>query len=189
MFAVDCVVPRTVGPDFTCALATTRGYWHVIVSSQNVYKNEMCVKSHTSRLLSAMAIFMTWQTPLLKCPKSKCRYQSNTVLVRTTVCAGLGKRLHKLPSHQTLSDLHSFSSCNLTTTGFSPTTTYCGWLGVQQYESINWMHEEGPLTFELDKHWNYNKSSTGDTTEMWASVPIYGFTPATYHFVRSFYIS
>ena len=159
MFAVDSVVPRTVGPGFTCALATVRGYWRVIVSGQNGYKNEMLVKSHRSGLLSAMAIFMTWQTPLLKCPKSKCRYQSNTVLVRTTVCTGLGKRLHTLPSHQTLSDLHSFSSCNLTTIEFSPATTYCGWLGVQQYESINWMHEEGPLTFEPDKYWNYNKKA------------------------------
>ena len=47
-------------------------YWHLIARTSGLKQNVCCVKSPVSELLSATAIFMTWQNSLLKCPKCEC---------------------------------------------------------------------------------------------------------------------
>ena len=66
--------------------------------------SKMCVKSlHVAGLLSVIVIFITWQTPSLKYPKSGWHI---TLYLCTcaAVCTGAGKRLHTLLSHPTLGE-------------------------------------------------------------------------------------
>ena len=60
--------------------------------------------------------FMTWQVLLLQSLESECRCHSgttgNAALACMTVCAGMGKRLHTLPSHPTLGETSGFQQRN-----------------------------------------------------------------------------
>ena len=75
-------------------------------------------KSPKSSLLLAKVVFMTRQTPLLKSPKSERSFQGGGQhCARTmTVCTGVGKRLHILPSHPTLDEPRGLGWGTLTNT-------------------------------------------------------------------------
>ena len=88
-------------------------YWHFIVTSHNVEAkakiNVSCVKSPASGLLSAIIIFMKWQTSLLKSQSRSAAagVAGNTALV--WMYNGVEKWLQLLPSHPKSSEPHGFN--------------------------------------------------------------------------------
>ena len=95
-------------------------YWHFVISSQNVKAKAKCLSCQEFMLglLSAVVTFTPWQTLLLKSPKSECIccWGDRQHCTCTTVCTGVGKWLHILPSHAALGEPQGFSWGTLTNT-------------------------------------------------------------------------
>ena len=78
-----------------------------------------CVKSSMSASLSAVAMFMTWQTLLPKSPKSEhSGWSGRWHCPCLYVCRGVGKQLHTLPSHPALGETVGFQLRNIVNTHY-----------------------------------------------------------------------